>query len=34
MNITKYRKYLRLPGLENLSLLYIWAGLILLFGIL
>jgi ribose transport system permease protein len=34
MNITKYRKYLRLPGLENLSLLYIWAGLILLFGVL
>ena len=28
------RKRFRLPGLENLSLLYIWAGLIVLFGLL
>jgi ribose transport system permease protein len=28
------RKLLRLPGIENLSLLYIWGGLILLFGLL
>ena len=34
MNMAKYRKYLRLPGLENLSLLYIWAGIIVLFGLL
>ncbi len=34
MNVAKYRKSFRLPGLENLSLLYIWAGIILLFGLL
>ncbi len=28
------RKLLRLPGIENLSLLYIWAGIIVLFGLL
>ena len=31
---TGMRRFLRLPGIENLSLLYIWAGLILLFGLL
>ena len=30
----KYRRLLKLPGIENLSLLYIWAGIIVLFGLL